>query len=107
MMEGLILMGAGAALAGTIGGHLATKTYSRRKIERLETSNAYLTKRNVALRTRVDHAEGKERTARTAQFLAERNHAIAEAQIVVFEAREKDWSRRILATMTEQEQGAV
>lgn len=107
MIEGLALVSIGSAIAGAVVSHLATAARTRNKIGTLEFQNAYLAKRNADLRKLRDAAHGKERAARTAQFLAERHLAIAQAQIVVFEAREKDWSKRIMATMTEQEQGAV
>ena len=91
-MEPLVLVGSGMAILGAIGAHL----YYRRKIEKLERHNAYIFERNINLRKMYDAANRKEQEARTAQYVAERDRIILESQ-------QKEWSRRILATMTTQD----
>jgi hypothetical protein len=88
MIESLGLIGIGSAALGAIGAHL----HYRRKVTRLERQNRYLLERNVNLRELNDAANKKEREARTAQYLAERD-------AILLESREKEWAKRLLADM--------
>jgi uncharacterized LabA/DUF88 family protein len=99
MMEAIIEVGLGVAIIAGIGAYKVGEHFHLRKIERLERQNAYITKRNVDLRNRLDAAQRSERDARTRQFIAERDTAI-------LEAREKEWAKRLMAQMTESEQAA-
>jgi hypothetical protein len=96
VIESIALVGSGVAIIAGIGAYKIGEHFHLRKIARLERQNAYITKRNVELRSRLDAAMRSERDARTRQFIAERDTAI-------LEAREKEWAKRLMAQMTEQE----
>ena len=98
-MEALILVGSGMAVLAGIGAYKLREHLDRKKIERLEMQNTYLMERNANLRKLNDLATRKERDARTAQYLAERD-------VIILESREKEWAKRLMAEMAEQDTAA-
>jgi hypothetical protein len=96
MVESLVLVGSGVAIIAGIGAYKVGEHFHLRKIARLQLRNDFLTDRCVRLKGQLDAAQRSERDARTRQFIAERDNAI-------LEAREKEWAKRLLAQMTEQE----